>query len=66
MFTLVQKRLGSPGGILGAQRNVSEAVIAMIKTCVGAATTSMKILKILHEKGLIGWYSLSLPRAFTH
>lgn len=56
MFNLVQKRLAHPGSILASQGNASDAVVSMIKTCVGAATTSLKILHILHEQASVEPY----------
>jgi hypothetical protein len=62
MFTLVQKRLTTPDSRSAAHRTVSEAVVAIVRTCVETASTSLKILQLLHDQCLIGQQvSICLP-----
>jgi hypothetical protein len=52
MFTLVKQRMAPPGDEIA--KTVSDAVVALLQTCIGAATTIIKILSTLHEQDLIG------------
>lgn len=52
MFTLIQQRMISSGDKI--VKTVSDTVIALLQTCIGAATTIIKILSALHEQDLIG------------
>jgi len=54
MFVLVKQRLAPLLNGLPVVKTVSEPVIALLKTCVGAATTIIKILSILHRQDLVG------------
>ena len=54
MFVLLQQRLAPLLDGRPVVKTVSEPVIALLKTCVGAATTIIKILSVLHGQDLIG------------
>ncbi len=53
VFTLVQRQL-TPNDTFSHGRLVSDPVVAILKTCVGAASTIIRILSVLHDQGLIG------------
>lgn len=53
MFVLVKQRLAPFLNWLPGLRSVSEPVVALLKTCVGAATTILRILSILHRQDLV-------------
>jgi hypothetical protein len=58
MFVLVKQRLAASFIGPPAIETVSESVIALLKSCVGAATTIIRILSILHEQDLVGLFTL--------
>ncbi|KAH8811331.1 fungal-specific transcription factor domain-containing protein [Xylogone sp. PMI_703] len=53
MFTLVQQRLAINNTGPQMTKTVSEPVIVLLRTCIGAATTIIKILAMLHEQDLV-------------
>ncbi|KAK5021771.1 hypothetical protein LTS07_010666 [Exophiala sideris] len=55
MFVLAKQRLAPNLNGLPIVKTLSEAVLALLKTCVGAATTVIKILSVLHERDLVGF-----------
>ena len=54
MFVLAKQRLSPILNGLPIVKTLSEAVLALLKTCVGAATTILKIFSVLHERDLVG------------
>jgi hypothetical protein len=54
MFVLVKQRLAPLLGGLPEIKTVSEPVLALLRTCVGAATTIIRILSVLHAQELVG------------
>ncbi|EXJ81572.1 hypothetical protein A1O1_07636 [Capronia coronata CBS 617.96] len=66
LFVLAKQRLAPILNGLPIVKTLSEAVLALLKTCVGAATTAIKILSVLHERDLIEpFFPLDLQSVFS-
>ncbi|CAK7216733.1 hypothetical protein SCUCBS95973_002906 [Sporothrix curviconia] len=53
MFVLVKQRLAPFRDWRPGLKSVSEPVVTLLKTCVGAATTILHILAVLHQQDLV-------------
>ncbi|KIV86015.1 hypothetical protein PV11_01658 [Exophiala sideris] len=66
MFVLAKQRLAPALNGLPIVKTLSEPVLALLKTCVGAATTVIKILSVLHERDLVEpFFPLDLQSIFS-
>ena len=58
MFVLLKQRLAPILNGLPIVKTLSEDVYTLLKTCIRAATTVIKILGLLHEQDLVGTFIL--------
>ncbi len=54
MFVLLKRRLAPLLNGLPVATTISEPVVALLKTCVGAATSIIRVLSILHAQDVVG------------
>ena len=57
LFVLAKQRLAPILNGLPIIKSLSQTVLALLKTCVEAATTVIKILSLLLDRGLVGMFS---------